>query len=189
MIKNLYEKEQENNMMVDALKHTSEIITVLTHKVESLENNFEILYNELLKLKPDSKINIINKTNNQKIETFEKILNKEENTNIFILNQDKKKNQENQENKKEFNADNKKEFNADNKKEFNTDKKNKIIRDILNYKKNQVEKNDSNDSNDSDIKEKNISKVPLVNINIDMFSEKKIQNSVRRKKNTLFSKY
>ena len=180
MIKNFYEKEQENNMVVEALRHTSEIITVLTQKIESLESNnlilstnFETLYNELLKLKPGGKINIINKIDNQKIEKLEKlekfeILNKEENTNIFIQNQND---------------------NLENKKEINTDKKNKIIRDILNYKKNKEIKIDlinSNNSSNLNLKEKNI---PKENIDIDMFSEKRIQNSVRRKKNSLFSKY
>jgi hypothetical protein len=171
MIKNFYEKEQENNMVVDALRHTSEIITVLTQKIESLENNnlilntnIETLYNELLKLKPGGKINIINKIDNQKLEKEEK----EENINIFIQNQND---------------------NLENKKEINTDKKNKIIRDILNYKKNKEIKIDlinSNNSSNSTLKEKNILKE---NNDIDMFSEKRIQNSLRRKKNSLFSKY
>ena len=97
------EYDQGNTMIIDALKQTSEIITVLTKKIELLEednttllNNFDVLYEEMNKIKGNEtewnknikkiqRNNQNNEVNNNisKAEKIEKIFN--------YLNEEKKK--------------------------------------------------------------------------------------------------
>ena len=179
------EYDHGNTMIIDALKQTSEIITVLTKKIELLEednmtllNNFDVLYNEINKLKGDDsewnlnikkiqRNNVNNETNNNisKAEKLEKIFN--------YLNEEKKKitNSQNISSQLKIERDNS-NLNID----VDTEKKNKILKEIFNYKK----KNENEEkSKDND------------NISIECVPEddKKLQNVVRKKRNPLFSRF
>ena len=171
------EYDQGNTLIIDALKQNSEIITVLTKKIELLEednitllNNFDVLYEEVNKLKgKDSEwsknIKKIqrnsnstpNETNNNvsKAEKIEKIFN--------YLNEEKKKLAQNNLQK---DVEKEKEH-----LDVDTEKKNKILKEIFNYKKKNEEEKVKDD------------------ITIEEDENKKSQNTVRKKRNPLFSRF
>ena len=181
------EYDQGNTMIIDALKQTSEIITVLTKKIELLEednttllNNFDVLYDEINKLKGDDSewnknIKKIQRNNNStNVETNNNISKAEKIEKIFnYLNEEKKKISSKQNTlSREPEKDN-----SNKSLDIDTDKKNKILKEIFNYKK-------KNNSNDKEEEEKSKD-----NITIEDEDLKKSQNVVRKKRNPLFSRF
>ena len=177
------EYDQGNTMIIDALKQTSEIITVLTKKIELLEednttllNNFDVLYEEMNKIKGNEtewnknikkiqRNNQNNEVNNNisKAEKIEKIFN--------YLNEEKKK-LSNQNVSKELDKE-PSNMTID----IDTEKKNKILKEIFNYKKKNEEQNLDNEEKQKD------------NITIEEEDYKKSQNIIRKKRNALFSRF